>query len=190
MEGDSQRDQHSQYSCISIHALRVEGDDLRRDAQGKHRDFYPRPPGGGRQPKRRRRKLVAYFYPRPPGGGRPKGVKHNWFCPEYFYPRPPGGGRPYMLNEIGVVADFYPRPPGGGRLSKRSTQPIQLHFYPRPPGGGRLPRPRKCAGSLLISIHALRVEGDAALVQSPLKNKISIHALRVEGDCAPPGSVI
>ena len=34
---------------ISIHALRVEGDqrgrDLRRDAQ----DFYPRPPGGGRR---------------------------------------------------------------------------------------------------------------------------------------------
>ena len=56
---------------ISIHALRVEGDSLL---------FFP---GAQRH----------YFYPRPPGGGRPKGVKHNWFCPEYFYPRPPGGGR-------------------------------------------------------------------------------------------------
>ena len=35
-------------AAFLCHALRVEGDDLRRDAQGKHRDFYPRPPGGGR----------------------------------------------------------------------------------------------------------------------------------------------
>ena len=33
---------------ISIHALRVEGDPSAPPAQQKRRDFYPRPPGGGR----------------------------------------------------------------------------------------------------------------------------------------------
>ena len=34
-----------------------------------------------------------------------------------------------------------------------------------------------------ISIHALRVEGDSAIVRSPIPDfPISIHALRVEGD--------
>ncbi len=34
----------------------------------------------------------------------------------------------------------------------------------------------------MISIHALRVEGDAAVPYYPGKLRISIHALRVEGD--------
>ena len=56
---------------ISIHALRVEGD--RRPARFPRRlsNFYPRPPGGGRQGYRRRQQRPAHFYPRPPGGGRP-----------------------------------------------------------------------------------------------------------------------
>ena len=79
-------------------------------------------------------------------------------------------------------------------------------FYPRPPGGGR---PRLIASMtihLMISIHALRVEGDDAAPKPPLihtqhfyprppgggrrmavrrswqRIEISIHALRVEGD--------
>ena len=35
-------------------------------------DFYPRPPGGGRQDSPFRKALALYFYPRPPGGGRQK----------------------------------------------------------------------------------------------------------------------
>ena len=34
---------------ISIHALREEGDGRRRGRLGSYRDFYPRPPRGGRQ---------------------------------------------------------------------------------------------------------------------------------------------
>ena len=40
----------------------------------------------------------------------------------------------------------------------------------------------KYAGYLMISIHALRGEGDAAAGQSGIARKISIHALRGEGD--------
>ena len=36
---------------ISIHALRVEGDDLSFVDTPTGRDFYPRPPGGGRRKK-------------------------------------------------------------------------------------------------------------------------------------------
>ena len=104
------------------------------------------------------------------------------------------------------VKDFYPRPPRGGRLhllrpATRSTG----HFYPRPPRGGRLCG-RLCADlEDLISIHALREEGDVAAVriggeatlflstpsarratpqQQTLRGEsnISIHALREEGD--------
>ena len=34
----------------------------------------------------------------------------------------------------------------------------------------------------IISIHALRVEGDIAIGAALAEKKISIHALRVEGD--------
>ena len=80
---------------ISIHALRVEGDRPVCFRQAACRNFYPRPPGGGRRPE--------------------------WYNlisqpPTYFYPRPPGGGR--LANDQyvrGIMTDFYPRPPGGGR---------------------------------------------------------------------------
>ena len=57
--------------------------------------------------------------------------------------------------------DFYPRPPRGGRLSRCNHATGWMDFYPRPPRGGRLPGAvagRVCPA--LISIHALREEGD------------------------------
>ena len=190
---------------ISIHALRVEGDEydpddvlhfvlflstpsgwratsLHRRCRTKAPNFYPRPPGGGRlisgsQPPPRR-----YFYPRPPGGGRlivtcltPRG--------SYFYPRPPGGGRQEHPGAGRAAVDFYPRPPGGGRPRKfglmverntflstpsgwRATgshvflSTLLSYFYPRPPGGGRHTVTIRYPQLGVISIHALRVEGD------------------------------
>ena len=56
---------------ISIHALRVEGDLYAGADEHAHPDFYPRPPGGGRQRYAElSRKESDNFYPRPPGGGR------------------------------------------------------------------------------------------------------------------------
>ena len=34
---------------ISIHALREEGDGFSQDGESEYKDFYPRPPRGGRQ---------------------------------------------------------------------------------------------------------------------------------------------
>ena len=56
---------------ISIHALREEGDASPRTRSTSRRNFYPRPPRGGRQSKRRTCFSVpSHFYPRPPRGGR------------------------------------------------------------------------------------------------------------------------
>ena len=78
----------------------------------------------------------------------------------YFYPRPPGGGRRRISDCVQHVCDFYPRPPGGGRL-----------YVPTPFGIRKI-----------ISIHALRVEGDFTGLTTRKLKCISIHALRVEGD--------
>ena len=83
--------------------------------------------------------------------------------PRYFYPRPPRGGRPPTGCYAIPLVDFYPRPPRGGRRN--------AVCFP--------------ADHIVISIHALREEGDP---QAPALQcaavSISIHALREEGDQA------
>ena len=155
-------------------------------------DFYPRPPRGGRPcfPPRPRRwgeflstpsarratpilrhgmKSSKNFYPRPPRGGRPRTSLHRRACPRYFYPRPPRGGRP----------------PG-----RTPTSGFKRDFYPRPPRGGR-PATMDCFSTArIISIHALREEGDACFGSNhPNLLLISIHALREEGDLCDFGLV-
>ncbi len=100
-----------------------------------------------------------------------------------FYPRPPGGGRPASLSrQIYESKNFYPRPPGGGRRDLSLRCRSQKDFYPRPPGGGRRHVTWRKSKHRLISIHALRVEGDKRENGSADRGNISIHALRVEGD--------
>mgnify|MGYP004542842567 CR=1 FL=1 len=101
---------------------------------------------------------------------------------------------------------FYPRPPRGGRPGRKPTGRGQRpNFYPRPPRGGRRFVAVYDGQDLVISIHALREEGDRAARntwaaqkdfyprpprggrrcgESCIFNKgnISIHALREEGD--------
>ena len=62
---------------------------------------------------------------------------------------------------------------------------MPMHFYPRPPGGGRQVDPTASGTANIISIHALRVEGDFFSFRLAVALKISIHALRVEGDFHP-----
>ena len=60
-------------------------------------------------------------------------------------------------------------------------QGISRHFYPRPPRGGRRVGVF-FAVHFIISIHALREEGDKVFGPFFLLFGISIHALREEGD--------
>ena len=124
---------------ISIHALRVEGDDKGGAKRGELSHFYPRPPGGGR---------LARI---------DSGLPANQFLST------PSGWRATRTRRwrSAITANFYPRPPGGGRLPVWIWIIVGfLDFYPRPPGGGRLDSVEFVNNVTCISIHALRVEGD------------------------------
>ena len=58
----------------------------------------------------------------------------------------------------------------------------RTNFYPRPPRGGRLLCHLKLRLAFIISIHALREEGDDRAAGLSVQRIISIHALREEGD--------
>ena len=61
-----------------------------------------------------------------------------------------------------AVLHFYPRPPRGGRRADRLQDPAdRKDFYPRPPRGGRQFLAIERHDQTIISIHALREEGDS-----------------------------
>ena len=64
------------------------------------------------------------------------------------------------------MCDFYPRPPRGGRPGKAHLCCCGSDFYPRPPRGGRPHLFTDGAQECVISIHALREEGDMAVASS------------------------
>ena len=65
---------------------------------------------------------------------------------------------------------------------RRTFTNFGVNFYPRPPRGGRLFIPRPIMSRKIISIHALREEGDLSQLLLSKRLAISIHALREEGD--------
>ena len=95
----------------------MEGDRRQSHVGRRFCDFYPRPPGGGRQASDTARpKLRCYFYPRPPGGGR-----HDALFPEHKFAN-------ISIHALRVEGDLY----GGAQIVAADN------FYPRPPRGGRL----------------------------------------------------
>ena len=62
------------------------------------------------------------------------------------------------------MTNFYPRPPRGGRPMWTARTSLPKYFYPRPPRGGRRTCLYEAGRDEDISIHALREEGDAAVV--------------------------
>ena len=78
--------------------------------------------------------------------------------------------------------DFNPLPPCGGR---RDAMPRMLRYclFQSTPSVWRETRVLPELLSLwAISIHSLRVEGDAGAAAADYQHAISIHSLRVEGD--------
>ena len=88
-------------------------------------------------------------------------------CPRlqvHFYPRPPGGGRRYYRFRFRLCRHFYPRPPGGGRPRNLQVNLQNLQFLSTPSGWRATGRTcHVFVAQSGISIHALRVEGDAFL---------------------------
>ena len=77
--------------------------------------------------------------------------------------------------------------PRGGRHSRKSNWSMATIFLSTP-SARRATRAasERVTAATLISIHALREEGDFIFAQKLKFNLISIHALREEGDCRGP----
>ena len=78
----------------------------------------------------------------------------------YFYPRPPRGGRPRSFPLDSQFFYFYPRPPRGGRLIIFLRRPAEKRFLSTPSARRATGFDVVCRGWSVISIHALREEGD------------------------------
>ena len=147
--------------CISIHALREEGDGRQRQ----------RGPGGGISIHALREEgdaallqgpfMASNFYPRPPRGGRLQPVSELRISVGIsIHALREEGDRSQTIGTHTARKNFYPRPPRGGRLCPGVIANSIKNFYPRPPRGGRR-HSRLCRKEVCrISIHALREEGD------------------------------
>ena len=173
---------------ISIHALREEGDGLAGGGLGGTNNFYPRPPRGGRRKGHVLQADRVIFLSTPSARRATRSVfaesiKCTSISIHALREEGDAGAAAFgrcrtrisihALREEGDqggastpsgAQDFYPRPPRGGRPVAVSRQLLTEHFYPRPPRGGRLADVVKQRVDFLISIHALREEGDVQCV--------------------------
>ena len=160
VEGDNKADHVCQCLRISIHALRVEGD---RPASTP--------------------KAAGSLFLSTPSGWRATVVRYDLHLPvkiSIHALRVEGDTDP--AKRKGKSYNFYPRPPGGGRLHN-ALKALSGDVFLSTPSGWRATYDSYYFNGLLsISIHALRVEGDQHRVRCNPERKISIHALRVEGD--------
>ena len=151
---------------ISIHALREEGDRGHSSGCSLFCYFYPRPPRGGRPAAYSGPPSSMTFLSTPSARRATAGTAH---CPDRrtisihaLREEGDGGGCPQWTH---FKKHFYPRPPRGGRRGAHGARfGGSTYFYPRPPRGGRLSRTKHWRSSKMISIHALREEGDARFV--------------------------
>ena len=178
-------------------------------------------------PHRRIRPLWRNFYPRPPRGGRLGGSFKT--SAAVIFLSTPSARRATVYAVLQDGTRLFLSTPSARRATlrvyrsftcitflstpsaRRATRPRATpwtprhHFYPRPPRGGRPCSRWICAVTSGISIHALREEGDfafalacartSAFLSTPSARRatatgiqvvhlynISIHALREEGD--------
>ena len=79
--------------------------------------------------------------------------------------------------------NFNPRPPRGGRPALKAAMPAAQKFQSTPSARRATKQPVFSNNRRIISIHALREEGDGILYSpNEARLHISIHALREEGD--------
>ena len=131
------------------------------------RNFYPRPPRGGRPSCRRwwsAWQAISIHALREEGDGSApyisplsvsflstpsarRATQHHSVLDDHDEPflSTPSARRatPEFSAECSWFPYFYPRPPRGGRRAKAHWTPLwQMYFYPRPPRGGRRCQPR------------------------------------------------
>ena len=126
---------------ISIHALREEGDKSDRSWARHPRNFYPRPPRGGRRFTLRPSRYTMKFLSTPSARRATKvlvkvpGSKVFLSTPSARRATRPGSYQPIPLIFLSTPSARRATP------NTRRTPRIHSHFYPRPPRGGRPGRP-------------------------------------------------
>ena len=128
---------------ISIHALREEGDAVRKGHHMEKENFYPRPPRGGRRGRCGCIRLILTFLSTPSARRATSKVQGGIRVPEisihalreegddvpsvwmtwygYFYPRPPRGGRPGVVFSSATSMIFLSTP-----SARRATSAFAL----------------------------------------------------------------
>ncbi len=169
---------------ISIHALREEGDPRGERNRPPPPNFNPRPPRGGRPTAGRWIPPSAGFQSTPSARRatrvqscgciraeisihalREEGDSVFFFSfslQKHFNPRPPRGGRPSILIDCTIVVNFNPRPPRGGRQQIPVSKFPSLTFQSTPSARRATNLRFWFSACRVISIHALREEGDPA----------------------------
>ena len=148
---------------ISIHALRVEGDDG-SDAQeiALQLVFLSTPSGWRATYSMSKTKSVELLFLSTPSGWRATCAFSGATKCSGLFLSTPSGWRATAVTMLYALADqIFLSTPSGWRATHQT---------------GRL------EGGVVISIHALRVEGDCNELRVCSQEFISIHALRVEGD--------
>ena len=127
----------------------------------QQRNFYPRPPRGGRPMPEHIARLIDLFL------STPSARRATLQIPVYLrfavpFLSTPSARRATRRHPIvsNTNQNFYPRPPRGGRQECKKLGTSSKHFYPRPPRGGRRHQMHNGTKTKKISIHALREEGD------------------------------
>ncbi len=139
MEGDeSDEEWLARIIEISIHALRMEGDEATERIEDSAANFNPRPPHGGRLRPKNSQKRRDLFQSTPSAWRATSRFRFQIFKRANFNPRPPHGGRPsYMSHEADLW--IFQSTPSAWRATSTAA---------------------RYSGSVSISIHALRMEGD------------------------------
>ena len=174
---------------ISIHALREEGDSLSEAITKLKADFYPRPPRGGRladlghpvfpreflsTPSARRatsrevehtlRRVISIHALREEGDSPQMAGRE---CTARFLSTP-SARRATADHSAYLAGAIFLSTPSARRatFSSPSGSHVPPDFYPRPPRGGRHGEAVLGDQRVVISIHALREEGDASPSES------------------------
>ena len=159
---------------ISIHALREEGDRVRRRIGSVLANFYPRPPRGGRHAHSLILPSLSDFYPRPPRGGRLSQMFLQCRL-RNFYPRPP---RPYSVTFVFLSTPSARR---ATVTAQRRIEEVRISIHAlREEGDSRLSMMR-CTSLLFLSTPSAR-RATRRRCTADVVLFISIHALREEGD--------
>ena len=145
--------------------------------------FYPRPPGGGRQLSRDCYHCAFAFL------STPSGWRATYFLGKGGYAyieflSTPSGWRATATERKRRWRSGFLSTPSGWRATRKTSKsvPERTNFYPRPPGGGRLTlcKSMRYATPFLSTPSGWRAT--SSILSSRSTNSISIHALRVEGD--------